>query len=123
LSGEVCYDKRYLAYISLAGLLILVFFIFSSVLRPRLPKASNVAEGPFPGFPVDVNSADANSLMLLPGIGPKRAEAIMTERESRGGFTSLEALREASGVSTERFEAIKKYILIKKSGDTSAAAN
>jgi len=110
-------DKRYLAYTAIAGCLMLVFLSYFYVTTQSFPKGDyNGGAGSFPGFPVDINSADADSLMLLPGIGSKRAEAIISERESRGDFTSLEAIREASGVSRQRFEGIKGFILIKKSG-------
>ena len=47
---------------------------------------------------VPVNSADAPTLALLPGVGPALAQRIIDERQAHGRFTSLEDLRRVRGV-------------------------
>lgn len=48
--------------------------------------------------PVDLNSASAEELDELPGIGPVIAERIVADREANGPFASLEDLARVSGV-------------------------
>lgn len=50
-------------------------------------------------FRIDVNSADAATLSLLPGIGPSKAEAIVDRRRERGKpFGRVEDLDEVKGI-------------------------
>jgi competence ComEA-like helix-hairpin-helix protein len=49
------------------------------------------------GRPLDLNRASARSLEVLPGIGPRRAAAIVHERE-RQRFQSVAALRRVPGI-------------------------
>lgn len=48
--------------------------------------------------PINVNTADAELLAELPGIGPSRADAIMEERETNGAFESAADLERVSGI-------------------------
>lgn len=48
--------------------------------------------------PIDINTADAELLTELPGVGPSRAEAIIEERETNGPFESAEDLTRVSGI-------------------------
>lgn len=48
--------------------------------------------------PINVNTADAELLTELPGIGPARAKAIIEERETNGPFESVEDLTRVSGI-------------------------
>lgn len=50
---------------------------------------------------VDVNSAEAAELQLLPGIGPKLAAAIIESRQSDGPFASLDDLRRVAGIGEQ----------------------
>ena len=59
---------------------------------------------------VQINSADAEELASLPGIGPVRAEAIMRYREANGPFSSAEDLLAVSGIGPVRLEAIRDLI-------------
>jgi len=52
-------------------------------------------------YPVDLNEATFEELLLVPGIGPKKARAILTARERRP-FESLSDVRRRAGVSIRR---------------------
>ena len=70
--------------------------------------------------PVDINSADADTLAKeLEGIGPSRAQAIVEFREKHGPFKSAEELKLVSGVGDKVLDANRGNILIngKPSGD------
>lgn len=47
-----------------------------------------------PGFLVDVNRADADTLQLLPGLGPSIAQNVVTRRETAGPFERVEDLQD-----------------------------
>lgn len=62
--------------------------------------------------PIDLNEADAEDLEELPGIGPVLAEAIIDERESRGGFRSVNELRDVRGIGEKRFEDLRDRVTV-----------
>lgn len=47
---------------------------------------------------VNINSADLKQLIKLPGVGKKKAQAIIDYRETNGDFASLEDLAKVKGV-------------------------
>lgn len=61
---------------------------------------------------IDLNTADAEELMRLNGIGEKRAEDIIAYREEKGGFRSIEELMEVSGIGEKLFAQIKEDITV-----------
>ena len=67
------------------------------------------------GIPVDLNKIGVDELALIPGIGPRLAEAIVSFREKRGGFASIEELLEVSGVGKKKLEILHRYLTIEKS--------
>lgn len=58
------------------------------------------------GTPVDVNRATERELEGLPGIGPALAQAVVAERERRGGFSSVEELLEVRGIGEAKLAAL-----------------
>ncbi|HMG26291.1 MAG TPA: helix-hairpin-helix domain-containing protein [Acidimicrobiia bacterium] len=61
---------------------------------------------------VSLNSATQPELEALPGIGPTLAEAIIAERERRGGFRSVNELRDVRGIGEKRFADLKDKVTI-----------
>ena len=61
---------------------------------------------------ININSATKDELMTLSGIGEKKAQAIISYRESHGGFQSAEELMEVEGIKTGTYEKIKDRIKI-----------
>lgn len=60
--------------------------------------------------PINVNSADAELLAELPGIGPSRAEAIIEERETNGAFDSAEDLERVSGIGAATIDRMRDQV-------------
>ncbi len=55
---------------------------------------------------VNINTADAETLALvLEGVGPAKARAIVEYRESNGGFGSVEDLLQVRGIGQRTLEA------------------
>ena len=65
-----------------------------------------------PGALIDINTATAEELKLLPGIGDALAKAIVSYREENGAFESLEQLMDVSGIGESRFAAVKDKICL-----------
>ena len=59
--------------------------------------------------PVNINTADLNTLMTLPGIGEVLAQRIIDYRQTNGEFQALEELTNVDGIGTKRLEAILDY--------------
>lgn len=62
---------------------------------------------------VNLNSADETTLTTLPGIGPSKAQAILSYREENGSFKSIDDLKNVSGIGEKTFERLKELIDIK----------
>lgn len=61
---------------------------------------------------VNINTADAAGLMELPGIGASKAESILSYREEKGGFSSIEEIKNITGIKEGVFSKIKDYITV-----------
>ena len=47
---------------------------------------------------ININQADIEQLVLLKGVGKKKAEAIVEFRQKNGDFTSVEELQNVKGI-------------------------
>jgi competence protein ComEA len=61
---------------------------------------------------VNINSADKDQLVALPGIGPKTAEAIVAYRKENGNFKSVEELTKVKGVGDKTLEKLRPYLQV-----------
>lgn len=67
---------------------------------------------------VNVNTATAAELQLLPGVGEARALGIVAIRKARGGFKSVDELTEVKGIGPTLLEKMKPHVTL--SGKTTA---
>ena len=63
-------------------------------------------------FPININTATAEMLQLLPDIGPARAQAIIEYRAQIGQFKSLDDLLQVKGIGDKILEKITPYITL-----------
>ncbi len=61
---------------------------------------------------VDLNRADAVDLAQVPGLGPKRAAAIVTHRAAHGPFAGTDELTRVPGVGPHTAEKAGAYLTI-----------
>lgn len=61
---------------------------------------------------VNINTADKDTLMTLPGIGDAKAESILSYRQQHGRFRSIEEIKEISGIKDSVFQQIKDRITV-----------
>lgn len=73
---------------------------------------TNAAAGMQDDGKVSLNTAAKEELMTLPGIGEVKAEAIISYREEKGGFQSIEELKEIEGIKEGVFQKVKDQIRI-----------
>ncbi len=61
---------------------------------------------------VNINTADSQQLQTLPGIGPKKAEAIIAYRDENGSFQAIEDIMAISGIGEKTFEQLAPLIQV-----------
>jgi competence ComEA-like helix-hairpin-helix protein len=65
-----------------------------------------------PSKPININTATAQELAQLPGIGPSTAQKIVEYRQQIGKFTSIEQLLDVPRVGTLTLQRITPYITL-----------
>ena len=68
--------------------------------------------------PVDLNTATAEELDELPGIGMTLARRIIAYREANGPFETLEELMEVSGIGPAKFAELEGQITLGQETET-----
>ncbi len=62
------------------------------------------------GDKVNINTADAERLISLKGIGPALAQRIIEYREQNGAFKSIDEIKNVRGIGDKKFDAFKDKI-------------
>jgi competence protein ComEA len=76
------------------------------------PAPDGTDAAPSASAPVNLNTATAQELEALPGIGPTLAQAIIEERDRAGGFRSVEDLRRVHGIGDARFAQVQPLVTV-----------
>ena len=61
---------------------------------------------------VNINTADAERLATLKGIGPALAQRIIDYREQNGAFKSIDEIKNVRGIGQKKFDAFKDKITV-----------
>lgn len=61
---------------------------------------------------IDLNQATIKELTALPGIGKKKAEAIVSFREANGKFTSIDDLKKVDGIGKDTVEKVREHVTV-----------
>jgi len=90
----------------------------SSILKPSgsssVPAVSTMPTvvTAAPVFPININTATAEELDLLPEIGPVLAQRIVAYRKAFGDFESVEDLLRVNGIGQKTLDKIRDYITV-----------
>lgn len=82
----------------------------------RQAAASELLPDLTPPEPVDLNTATAEELAGLPGIGEKLAERILAYRRENGPFDTVEDLLNVSGIGEKKLEDLTPYVTVNGKG-------
>ena len=74
--------------------------------------AASGGTGPTAAAPLDLNTATADQLDTLPGVGPATAQAIITYRTRHGRFRSVTELLEVPGIGPAKLEAVRALVRV-----------
>lgn len=86
--------------------LALVLAIFATA------ALAGAAGGKVPTGVVNINTADAEQLQLLPRVGPALAGRIIAFREANGPFRSVDEIVAVKGIGERSFEKLKPYLTV-----------
>lgn len=79
---------------------------------PTCEEAASAAEEKNEDGLIDINTASAEELCKLPGIGASRAADIIRYREREGGFKTCEDIMKVTGIKTSVYDKIKDRIKV-----------
>ena len=63
---------------------------------------------------VDINTATQSELEVVKGLGPAKAKAIITYRETNGNFKHLDELDNVKGFGKASVEKLKEELLVRR---------
>ncbi|MEW1832970.1 ComEA family DNA-binding protein [Streptomyces sp. NPDC088196] len=72
--------------------------------------SAGTAAGVGPTAPISLNTATADQLNTLPGVGPVLAQHIIDYRTQHGGFRSVDELRQVNGIGDRRFSDLRDLV-------------
>lgn len=86
-------------------------------------KRDTVAAEQTVTWPLDLNAATETDLMLLPGIGPAKARAILDRRAQKGPYTSVEELLDVSGIGPKTLARFRDLVVVAAPSGKSESKN
>jgi competence protein ComEA len=79
---------------------------------PEQPDTAQVPSAAGPAQVVNLNTATLAQLDALPGVGTVTAQRILDWRAAHGRFTSVEQLRDVSGIGPARLAQLKHLVRV-----------
>jgi competence protein ComEA len=95
--------------VSFGAALVLAVLLAAPV---ALAEQAQAPAKPTPAAQVNINTASADQLEGLPGVGPKMAARIIDYRQKNGGFKKIEDLMNIQGIGEKNFLKLKPLITL-----------
>jgi competence protein ComEA len=109
-AGEADPQSVNLAALLIDGTKIIVLPVKADTSQAAVPSSTAPALSEY--SPIDLNTATAETLDLLPGIGPAKAQDIVTYRETHGAFSKVDDLLAIPGFGPAILEKIRPYLTV-----------
>lgn len=108
-------------------ILLIVMIIFASILIgffvgrntgrapiqvSKLPEATTATQTTQPASKININTADAETLQKLPGIGEVLAQRIVDDRNVNGPFKTVTELTRVTGIGINLLDQIMDQITV-----------
>lgn len=86
----------------------------TTVAAPAAASAGGdaAAPGQAPAAPINLNTATAEQLQALDGVGPGLASKILAYRQEHGGFGAVRELGEVPGIGEKRLAALQEHVTV-----------
>ena len=89
---------------------------------PATTEEDSVPQAPSPEHTLmDVNTADEDDLVRLPGIGRELARRIIRERQERGAFVNLRDFQRVKGIGPKKAAALAGWVRFSAPGPDKTA--
>lgn len=79
----------------------------------RASERATTGRQELPSGKINVNTATAEQLESLPGVGPATARAIIEYRKQNGSFSSVDELLDVRGIGPKKLEQIRPYVTVR----------
>ena len=100
-------SKSSITILSIAG----IAFSLSAIIPLAVDRISPTIRVDAPSFQIDLDVADADTLALLPGIGPALAGRIVEDRNRLGAFGGIAGLQRVRGIGPAISSGIEPFVM------------
>ena len=100
-------SKSSITILSITGIAL----SFSAMIPLIVDRVTHTTRVEVPSFQIDLDSADEETLVLLPGIGPALAGRIVEDRNRLGAFGGIAGLQRVRGIGPAISAGIEPFVM------------
>lgn len=93
-------------------MVMIIFLAWAALPVMAAEKAAPGKEASALTGKLNINSADATQIALLPGVGEKTAENIVAYRTEHGNFKTIDDLTKVKGIGEKSLEKFRGYVAL-----------